>query len=435
MKIKTVENAADMITEAYKKSDYESEIDKLAFKNSLQIFLTDKIGNVIYSSDEHGQGGVTKELDDKPYDDINGFKRPLPRNYSGFLNNIFSTNSESISYTIKQDKFSGETLIYGCKISDIVLYISTPLEPLDATTGILRKQLFYVTVISLILGFIVAFFISKKLSKPIVEITKKAGSLANGDYSVNFEKGSYSEVDDLSDTLNHTAHELNKVEQLRKDLIANISHDFRTPLTMIKGYAEMIEEVSADDKKKLQKHVSIIKQETERLERLVNDILDLSLLQSDNEKLCISNVNLSESCKKIITRFELLLEREGFIFKSNVEHDLYVLADEQKIEQVLYNLIGNAVNYAGDEKEIEVRLADLGSIIRFEVEDHGQGISEEDIPYVWERYYKGGTHKRPKISTGIGLSIVKNILEIHDAKYGITTILDKGTTFWFELKK
>jgi signal transduction histidine kinase len=444
MKTKTIEAAAAEIAQMYGKADFEGTIDRIAYKNSILIYVTDQNGNLLYTSDEHGGGGRQNGFGGKPSGNQGGEgnpagrfggQRPLPIDYSDFLNRLSQSGKASVSYKVKQDNFLGETLIYGLKLDESVLYISSPIEALDATTGILRTQLIYITAIALLLGFVIAFFISRKLSKPITKITNTASRLAQGDYSVRFEKGYYSEIDALSATLNYTAHELSKVESLRRELIANISHDLRTPLTMIKGYTEMIEEVSANDKEKRTKHLSIIKEETARLEGLVGDILQLSLLQSGNESISPQNVNLSETVKAVLSRFAMLSEHEGYAIHSQIEHDLYVFADKSRIEQVLYNLIGNALNYAGEDKALYAKLIDLGGYVRFEVQDKGVGIAEDELPYIWERYYKSKERSRSKTSTGIGLSIVKSILLLHDAKFGVDSTVGIGSTFWFELKK
>jgi signal transduction histidine kinase len=433
MKTKTIEAAAAEIANMYEQSDFESSVDRLAYKNSILIYVTKADGSLIYTSDEHGGGRHNRE-EGKPGGKFDG-QRPLPFDYDDFLSKLSQSGKDSVSYKIKQNNFSGETLIYGIMLKDAVLYISSPLEPLDATTGILSNQLIYVTIIALILGFVIAFFISKKLAKPITKITNTASQLAQGDYSVQFENGYYSEIDALSATLNYTAHELSKVEALRRELIANISHDLRTPLTMIKGYTEMMEEISSDDKERRAKHLSIIKQETARLEGLVGDILALSILQSGNETIHPRNVNLSETVIAVIARFEPLSERDGYVIQSRIEHDLYVFADKARIEQVLYNLIGNAIHYIGEDKVIQVSLADLSGYVRFEVKDNGAGIREEELPYIWDKYYKSKDRSRAETSTGIGLSIVKNILLLHEAKFGVDSSLGSGSTFWFELKK
>lgn len=432
MKIKSIEAAADEIAGAYGRGDFEATVDRLAFKNSILVYVTDQKGGIIYTSDEHGPPRSPGASGPGDFSD----QRPLPWDYNDFLNRLLKSETDTLSYTVKRKDFGGETMIYGVKLpGGAVLYISTSLEPLDATASILSTQLIYVTVISLLLGFIIAFFISKRLSRPIIKITNAAGRLAGGDYSVRFEKGDYSEIDALSDTLNYTALELSKAENLRRELIANISHDLRTPLTLIKGYTEMIEEISGDDPEKRKGHLSVIKEETTRLERLVSDILDLSVLQAGCENVELQNVNLSQTVRNVIARFKDFSEYNGYTIVSRIEHDQYVLADEPRMEQVLYNLIGNAVNYTGEDKTISVSLSDKGGGVRFEVVDDGDGIAEEDLPYIWDRYYKSREHTRLKAGTGIGLSIVKNILILHNADFGVNSEPGQGSVFWFELKK
>jgi signal transduction histidine kinase len=204
---------------------------------------------------------------------------------------------------------------------------------------------------------------------------------------------------------------------------------------MIKAYAEMIRDISGEKKEKREAHLQVIIEESNRLASLVNNILELSILQSNNEALQIKNVNLSETLKKILLRFGALSKLEGFEIKANIDYDLYVLVDEQRMERVIYNLIGNAINYIGEDKEIKVNLIDLGSRVRFEVIDTGKGIPSEELNLIWDRYYKAKTHKRSIISNGLGLSIVKSILEMHQAEFGIESAVGKGSKFWFELRK
>lgn len=435
MKINGVIGTAEKIKEDYLKEDAVSRIEETAFKNSLLIMITDASGNIIFSSDEHGFG-IQENI--RPGINAGNFPnnpRPLPRDYPEFLEKILSGEEKYITYKVTQFGFGGQTLIYGSKIGEDILYISTPLDPVNATTSILRTQLLYVTILALLLGFVIAYFISKKLSKPISQITRSAAELAAGNYEVRFRKGEYAEIDKLAETLNYTARELSRVENLRRELIANISHDFRTPLTMIKSYSEMIRDISGENKEKREKHLRVIIEESDRLTLLVNDILELSLVQAGEEKARFENINLSDITRKTLSRFEPLAEKEGYIIKSTIGSDLYVFADGLRMEQVLYNLIGNAVNYIGDDKTIEVSLSDRGSRVRFEVRDFGAGIPKDEIPYIWERYYRVKTHRRAALGTGLGLSIVKGILELHKAGYGVESSVGQGSRFWFEINK
>jgi signal transduction histidine kinase len=154
-------------------------------------------------------------------------------------------------------------------------------------------------------------------------------------------------------------------------------------------------------------------------------------------ELKIGSFSLSDKVLEVLAQFQPICDHEGYELKSTVEPDQYVMADEAKITQVLYNFIGNAVNYVGADKLLIVKLTDLGSRTRFEVTDHGSGISEEELPFIWQRYYKAKSSgpTRKKVGTGLGLAIAKEILELHSARYGVDSAVGQGTTFWFELNR
>jgi signal transduction histidine kinase len=432
MKTDSVLSAAEEIVKAYEDGDFAYTVNRLTYTNSLLVYVTNASGSLVYTSDEHGPGNNVFR---QPGSKGDSGRRSLPLDYGDFLNRLSESRTGTVSYIVEEEKTSNKSLIHGQMLDDYVLYISTPIEPLDATISILRTQLLYITLIIIAAAFVIAFVIAKKLAKPIVRITKSAEELAGGNYQAHFESGDFTEMEELSQTLNYAAKELSKAENLRRELIANISHDLRTPLTMIKGYTEMIEEVSGDDKEKRGKHLAVIKKEVARLEDLIGETLDLSVLQSGSIAINQQDVNISEAVKDVLTRFEVLAEQDGYRFESEIACDQYVLGDKTRIEQVLYNLIGNAINYAGADKTVAVRLIDLGGSVRMEVRDQGSGIAPEELPYIWDRYYKSKEHSRNKVGNGLGLSIVKSVLELHKAKYGVSSEAGKGSVFWFELNK
>ena len=220
---------------------------------------------------------------------------------------------------------------------------------------------------------------------------------------------------------------------MQKELIANVSHDFRTPLTMIKAYASMIREISGDNKEKRDAHAGIIIDEADRLSALVEDVLDLSKLRSGVGLQAPTVFNLSETVYRIADRFAYLKVTLGYVFECEIEEDLYAFADRERIEQVIYNLIGNAVNYTGEDKTVRIRLFRAHGGARIEVEDTGSGIAEEEKQTIWERYYRSKeAHKRPVKGTGLGLSIVKSILVRQGCPFGVESELGKGSTFWVE---
>ncbi|MGN0679658.1 MAG: sensor histidine kinase, partial [Oscillospiraceae bacterium] len=304
------------------------------------------------------------------------------------------------------------------------------------TVSIFVRQFFFVGIIIMILTVFMSTLFSYNLSEPIIRISKSAKDLPKGKFNAKIEKHDYEEIKQLAETLTSASSEIAKSEDLRRELMANISHDLRTPLTMIKAYAEMIRDISGENPEKREKHLKVIIDETDRLSSLVNDILDLSKLQAGVQEMNLETFNFSERLSGVISRFDILRENDGIVVDLQVEPDILITADITKLEQVVYNLTNNAVTYAGDDNMVIVRLFRKGNMVRFEVEDHGEGISAENLPYIWDRYYKvserNKTHKRAKMGSGIGLSIVKSVLEQHNFSFGAESVEGQGSTFWFE---
>lgn len=305
------------------------------------------------------------------------------------------------------------------------------ITPVESTVSTLQLQLVVITLIMVLLATMIAVLISKRISRPIEQINQSAKSLARGDYDTEFHGTGYLEIKELSDTLNTAAVELSKVERLRRELIANISHDLRTPLAFIYSYAEMMhdfpDEVTPDQSQ-------IIMDEAKRLTSLVNDMLDISQLEAGAVKLNKERYNLTESLRATINRMNELLKKEGYFLDFDASSEVFVEADEVKITQAVYNLLLNAINHSGANKYVLVRQYLRNGAVRVEVIDRGEGIKPSDLPYIWERYYKvDKTHKRPIMGTGLGLSIVKKVIDLHGGRCGVESEEGKGSTFWFEL--
>ena len=274
-----------------------------------------------------------------------------------------------------------------------------------------------------------------------MKITRKAKELGEGNYNIEFDSSDVLEIDELANTLNHVSRDLSKIDELRRDLMANVSHDLKTPLTMIRAYAEMIRDISYKDKVKMDKDLSVIIEETERLNVLVNDILDLSKMQADADSLNIEQFDLCELIKEVMRRYDILKTTEDYNFimelpDNDPGYNAKVSADKQKMMQVIYNLINNAINYTGDDKKVFIKVSKVKKEYLVEIKDTGKGIKKEEIPYIWDKYYKKDKkHQRNVVSTGIGLSIVKEILTKHKFDYGVKSVPKKGTTFYFKIKK
>ena len=316
------------------------------------------------------------------------------------------------------------------------LFIYSPLSAVQSTIDILAEMLIIVSVISIIFGLILSIVVSSRLSRPLHNITASAARLAEGDYSVTFDGSGYAETEELAAALNYASDELSKSDKLQKDLVANVSHDLKTPLTMVKSYAEMIRDLSGNNPEKRNKHLQVIINEADRLNLLVNDLTMLSKMQANVDSLNIENIDLAYLARESTESFSLHAEQDGFTFNVHSEGDTCVRADGKKIRQVFSNLIGNAVRYSGANRLIEVNIIDKGDIVHCEVTDHGQGIAASDIDAIWDRYYQSSSnHSRTSKGSGLGLSIVKQIFVLHKAKYGVQSVENEGSTFWFDLQK
>lgn len=330
-----------------------------------------------------------------------------------------------------------KTMTYGEVISstegDYFVLVNSRITIVSEIAETIRTQLIIISVILMLIALGVAFLIASVISKPIIKINESAKYLAKGKFDIEFEGKGYLEIEELNDTLNYASVELSKVEKLRNELIANMSHDLRTPLTMIAGYGEVMRDLPGEN---TPENVQVIIDECHRLTALVNDILDLSKLQAGTQSLKMETFNITSVIRDITNRFSTMLKKDGYEISFEFDEEVNVLADNVKMNQVIYNMIVNAVHYVGDDRKIIIRQIIKGKKVRIEVIDHGEGIDAQNLPYVWDRYYKlDKVHKRASIGSGLGLSIVKGILELHKATYGVTSEVNKGTTFYFEVEK
>ncbi len=334
---------------------------------------------------------------------------------------------------------SGEGINYGAKLKQryngYYVLVTYSLSIVKDTVGTLQLYLFIVGVVILALSFLISFLISQKITRGLKNMSDTAVELAKGDYNVKFVNADYREMAQLSDTLNHVCEEVKKSEDFQREILANVTHDLKTPLTMIKAYASMIREISGDNKEKREKHLKVIEDEADRLTGLVNDVLSVSKLQSNLDVINPKVFNLTELVYGIINKFGYLQETNGYGFMLDIDKDLYTRADEEKIKQVIYNLLGNAANYTGEDKTVYISLKQSmdGRRIKFSVRDTGKGIAEEDLSEIWNRYYRvKENHNRPVKGTGLGLNIVKVILKNHSFDFGVDSKINGGSTFWID---
>ena len=422
IKINELKNYANELTKNTNKISFDSDFENSLIEKDMCMSIFSQNGVLLYSCNSQRncaihrmpQHLVYKLATDSINSGINFIDFKLEK-HQNFPNNILYVKNIDILNN-----------------PNSILVLNSSIMPVSATVNTLRTQLFYITIIMIILSILLSFSLAKKLSTPIISINEKAKKFAKGNYDIKFDGNNYKEIYELSETLNYASSELSKVENLRRELIANISHDLRTPLTMITGYSEVIRDLPNEN---TNENIQIIIDEAKRLTTLVNDVLDISKIQSGTQELNISDCNLTKLIEEILTRYSKLTEKDGYFIEfEKDEENVIIKCDELKLTQVIYNLINNAVTYTGSDKKIMVKQTVTDKTVKIEVIDNGKGISEENLPYIWDRYYKlAGEHKRAQVGTGLGLSIVKGILELHHFKYGVISKENEGSNFWFEI--
>ncbi len=317
---------------------------------------------------------------------------------------------------------------------EVILLASCRLGMIANAVG--RAQIFIlpISVFVILLALLISYLVSQKMTRGFKNMSAQAIELAKGNYSVSFANADYREMAQMSDTLNYVRDEVKKSRDFQRDILANVTHDLKTPLTMIKAYASMIQEISGDNPEKRNKHLQVIIDESDRLAGLVNDVLSISKVNSGLDEINPKVFNLTEYLYGIINKFGYLQE-SGYNLMVDIDANLYTRADEEKIGQVFYNLLGNAVSYTGEDKTVYISLKKNpdGARIRFSVRDTGKGISEEELPNIWDRYFRGSeNHNRPVKGTGLGLNIVKVILVNHAFDFGAESKEGEGSTFWVD---
>ncbi len=312
-----------------------------------------------------------------------------------------------------------------------MILLGSRLVPMTSTVQALRIEFAVLSTLFLLVGALIVWLLYQNISKPLVQMTGTAKQLAQGNYDIHFAETGYRETVELAQVLNYASGELSKLDRLQQELIANISHDLRTPLTMMKGYAEVMRDIPGEN---TPENMQVLIDETARLSGLVNDMLDLSKIKAQNQQAKKELFNLTQTVCDVMKRYETFVKHHGFSIELRADCQVFVLADRGMILQVLYNLINNAVNYSGEEKRVVVSQTLTDGRVRISVTDTGEGIAPEQLPFIWNRYYKvDKVHQRASIGTGLGLSIVKEVLEQHHAAYGVNSTIGKGSTFWFEL--
>ncbi len=425
----TINNAREIVS-LYKKNKVNDDlIFNHARKNNIIIILTDENGYVQSAYDDVGA------IDNERINVIDNFGKTLGNVHHA----IASSKNNEVYYRVEGDNSKDNMIFYGAYAKNIdtgqgaYIFVLSQLQPINSVIAVIQKQFVLITLIAFLMAAVIAYVIARRFSKPVEKLTGSARELALGNLDADFEcEEAFYEISDLSNALNYASSEIKKSAEFRRELMANVSHDLRTPLTMIKMYAEMIRDISGDNKEKREKGLQIIVDETDRLSLLVNDILELSKIENTQINFDFKVFDICKTMTNVLERFSVMIQK-GYSFELEAPQNVYVLGDEVRIEQVLYNLLSNAINYTGEDLTVKIKITKKFDCAKIEVIDSGEGIQQDELANIWDRYYRAKTHIRSQVGTGLGLSIVKTILIAHNANFGIKSTIGVGSNFWFEL--
>ena len=352
--------------------------------------------------------------------------------------------STRFSDTLNQDmKYVAVRVDRGGRVLGIVRF-ALPLSRVQPEIRSIYRIVLFGAVAAVIIALIVAYFVSRNITLPIRQMQETAQQIAKGDFGRRVRIKSKDELGELAKSLNTMADELQqkmenlrRMDRMRTDFVANVSHELKTPLTLIRGYIETLEDRAMDDRKTAAKFISIIKEHADRLGNIVNDLLSLSELELSDDSVHKTEFDLKELIDEISLGFgRVLAEKKQTLTVSSQEGDLRIRADYDKIEQVFVNLIDNAIKYTKESGCIELSLVEQDRAVCINVQDNGIGIPKEHRDRVFERFYRvDKARSRDLGGTGLGLSIAKHIVLAHNGKITIESELNKGTEISVTLPK
>lgn len=336
------------------------------------------------------------------------------------------------------------------------LIIRQPLAPVSESATLAAQFMLFTGILSILAGFIWAYFFSKKFTLPIQELSKIAQSMSKLDFSQKCTINRCDELGELSNSINHLSSQLDaaitelnlknkklmadvekerQLDKMRKDFVSSISHELKTPLALILGYAEGLKENIAYDEDSKNYYCSVIMDEAEKMNTLVKDLLNLSQIESGMFKLNRSNFNLAILLNDIALKYHTIIEEKKINLIIDKNTDYLVNGDALRIEQILFNLVNNAIDHAEGVKTIKILATDFADHIRVFVFNSGRPIPEKSLEKIWTSFYKVDKARTRKYGGyGLGLSIVRAIQKQHGNSFGVENQQD-GVTFWFDLDK
>lgn len=384
-----------------------------------------------------------------------------------FMQLVFHTGDQEAEiventerYTVertKDNRLESEYLVlWGNLQNGNLILMRAAVESIRESVGIANRFLGYVGICAVVVCTVIIYMVTRRITNPILQLAELSKRMTNLDFDAKFHSRGNNEIDllgehmnQMSETLERTISELKsannelksdiakktEIDTMRKEFISNVSHELKTPIALIQGYAEGLQECINDDEASREFYCEVIMDEADKMNQLVKNLLTLNQLESGGEQVAFERFDLMEVVRGVVQSTAILREQGGIILRLYGEGPAYVWADEFKTEQVLTNYVSNAIHYASGEKRIELTVEQREDVVRVEVFNTGSHIPEEDLGHIWEKFYKvDKARTREYGGNGIGLSIVKAIMDSFHRECGVRNEED-GVAFWFELDR
>ena len=428
-------------SESYNTVEFHNELDNVCGIYNITVYVMDVDSQVWYASVNGG-----RELE-----------RRLMAYLFGMLSDTVKVIRTEDDFVIQRARVNGEDYLemYGRLNSGISFIMRTPVESIRESVKVANRFLAYIGMLATLAGGIITWFVSGKITKPILELNKISEKMVHLDFEAKYTGGTHNEIDLLGENINKLSATLEKsiselktannelqkdiekkeeIDEMRKEFLANVSHELKTPIALIQGYAEGLSEGVNDDPESRSYYYEVIMDEASRMNHMVQKLLTLNQLEFGNDVVAMERFDLTALVRNYLQSAKILAKQSGVevCFKEN--GSVYVWGDEFKVEEVFMNYFSNALNHCGGEKKIIVTLTQTEKTVRTEVFNTGNPIPEDAIPHLWEKFYKvDKARSRQYGGSGVGLSIVKAIMESMNQKYGVENYTN-GVLFWFELE-
>ncbi len=431
------------------------------------------------NSDAYGTAEFTEQLNDvcniynitvcimdansqMKYESVNG-GRELEAQLIGYIFGFYSDGEmkildEGADYVIQRVSAGEDEYLemYGRLNSGISFIMRTPIESIRESAKIANRFFAYVGIVGVFAGGIIVWFVSRKITQPILELNSISEQMVHLDFEAKYRGHVHNEIGLLGENINKLSasleqsiselktanNELQKdiekkerIDEMRKEFLANVSHELKTPIALIQGYAEGLSEGVNDDSESRVFYCEVIMDEASKMNNMVKKLLTLNQLEFGNDLVSMERFDVTSLVKNYIQSAAILTKQSGITVEMEDYPAIYVWADEYKTEEVFMNYFSNALNHCGGEKKIVVSLRETDNLVRVSVFNTGERIPEEAIPHLWEKFYKvDKARTREYGGSGVGLSIVKAIMESMNRKFGVENC-GNGVLFWFELER